>query len=122
MKKILIFDDAETADIIMGVLAGHCKTVWIDEDKDLISCFETEKPDMVFMNYEVSDCSRFQRLLEQIRSKGPKVPVYLISDDSLLTHYPIGVNGAMFRPIEKWHVEGILQGSKILDSGSGKAA
>lgn len=114
MKKILVFDEPEIASFIQGAVGERCEVVWTSKDEEVVALFEREKPDIVLMNYEASDCSRFGKLLKEIRSESSTIPILLMSGHDVLSHMPVNVTGGIFKPLQKIHLEGALQRYKIL--------
>lgn len=114
MKKILVFDEPEVVSFINAAVGDRCEIVWVSKDEELCSRFQQEQPDMVLMNYEVSDCSRYARLLEGIRTKSAKVPIILMSGQDIMSHIPVNVNGTLFKPFQKEFLENMLQKYNIL--------
>jgi DNA-binding NtrC family response regulator len=113
MKKILVFDEPEIVSFIQGVADDRCEVVWASKDENLLPCFQKEKPDLVLMNYEASDCGRFGKLLKEIRAESSKVPIILMSGHDVLSHMPGNVTGCIFKPLDKFFLESTLKKYKV---------
>lgn len=114
MKKILVFDDPEMVSFINSAVGDRCEIVWASNDEDLALRFRQEKPHIVLMTYDATDCNRFGKLLKEIRKESSKVPIVLMAGREILNHMPTLANGTIFRPFDKDVLEDTLKRYKIL--------
>lgn len=114
MKKVMVFDEPEIVSFIEGAIGEWCEVVWTSKDEEVASLCQRENPDIVLMNYEASDCSRYAGLLQGIQSWSSKVPIVLMSGHDVMGHMPVNVNGGIFKPLRKEFLESALRRYKIL--------
>jgi len=114
MKKILVFNEPEIVSFIESSLGDRCEIVWTSKDEEVAALVKQEKPDIVLMNYEASDCSRFAKVIGGIRAENAKVPILLMTGRDVMTHMPVEAKGSIFKPFEKDNLEDMLKRFKIL--------
>ncbi|HOW59136.1 MAG TPA: hypothetical protein PLO78_05355 [Candidatus Omnitrophota bacterium] len=114
LKKMLVFDDPEVVSLVLGAVEGRCEIVWAHKDEDLIPAVQKENPDLVLMKYEVDECARYGKLLEGVRSLDPKISIVIMGGEELLTHMPLNIKGAIFKPLHPDFLARQLKDFKIL--------